>query len=242
MNTLRMSFLCSASRIKHRIGLLTLLLLWPAFASATCSPTEVCVVTSGTAISNGPFNFAGKGFSASGLFDFGASTNVFHPYDVGDFYEAQLQGGTDTAFLLQFELTVKGVPWGIPNGGFAELLFFGFPVLYPVGQSSAPFSFDGSFKGAPEPFAPGLGCDVLNCKTLNFRGLGTVIVDVLPWEDTPFVQVIQETYTFGALPEPATLSLFAIGLIGLAMRGHIRCRRGVICGNSYQRNSDKKCE
>jgi hypothetical protein len=67
--------LCGGARKKRLISLLILLLLWPAFASAACSPTQVCVATTGTAVSDGPFNFAGDGFSASGVFAFGASPN-----------------------------------------------------------------------------------------------------------------------------------------------------------------------
>jgi hypothetical protein len=51
--------------------LITLLFLWPAFASAVCSPGQTCVVTSGTVVVSGgppvPLNFAGRDFSASGV-------------------------------------------------------------------------------------------------------------------------------------------------------------------------------
>jgi hypothetical protein len=67
MNTLRiLSLMCGGSRIKHLISLLTLPLLWPAFASAACLPSQVCWVSSGTVVLPGPdfssvpFNFAGR--------------------------------------------------------------------------------------------------------------------------------------------------------------------------------------
>jgi hypothetical protein len=58
--------------------LIALLLLWPAFASAACSPsgdflTQVCSITSGTATYQFDnewidFHFAGNGFSGTGYF------------------------------------------------------------------------------------------------------------------------------------------------------------------------------
>src|SRR5262245_18553020 len=192
MNTLRTLSL---------VGLLTLLLLWPACASAACSPTQTCAVTSGTAVSDfgmNPFNFAGKGFSASGAFSFDASENLGRTFEPGDFYDAILAGDTNDNLIVQFDLTVNGVPWGIPDGGDAELFFSGFTKIYSAGQFSAPFSFDGFFKGAPEPFAPGLGCDVLNCQTLNFRGIGMFTIDVFPFDTDNFLLLVEkETYTFG---------------------------------------------
>jgi PEP-CTERM motif len=222
----------NTSRTLSLVGLLTLLLLWPAFASAACSPTQVCVATSGTADVSFefPFNFAGKGFSASGeLTEYGNLGNS--PFTVaflqiGSTYDASIAGITGGGLLTQFELTVNGVPWGIPAGGDASVFF---SAVLPVTGSSGvtqPFSFEGSFTGAPEPFAPGLGCDVLNCKTLNFAGGGIVFFGLTPHEGgPPSMELAQETFNFGVVPEPSTASLLLLGFAGLAILGWRRRSR-----------------
>ena len=208
--------------MKH---LIALLLLAPALASAACLPTQVCVATSGTAVVNFefPFDFAGKGFSASGeLTNFG---NFDSPFTVtflerGSFYDASISG-TTVDLLTQFELTVNGVPWGIPAGGGASV---NFPTtLYVNGASliTQPFGFEGSFTGAPEPFAPGLGCDVLKCETLNFSGGGIVTFGLYQYSpDTPDFWVLgSETFTVLSrrVPEPSTASLLLLGFAGCAL-------------------------
>jgi hypothetical protein len=93
------------------------------------------------------------------------------------------------------------------------------PVNGPL-EVSRRFTFEGSFKGAPEPFAPGLSCDVLNCKTLNFGGGGIVTFGLFPYGGGgPFMVLAQETFNFGVVPEPSTASLLLLGFAGLAILG-----------------------
>jgi len=209
--------------------LIILLLLAPVVASAACLPSEFCSVRSGTPFTltgsdqSLSFNIAGSDFSASAML-----TDLCCLLPFREFFEVDSDpwfesfGGSTPFPLAQFALTVNGVPWGIPAGGSAEAVFFAdLGVPFPVEASgfSVPFGFQGSFTGAPEPFAPGVGCDVLNCQTLNFRGGGIVTTFL---NGGPFQTVVEsQTFTFNA-PEPSTASLLLIALAGLAVIGRRR--------------------
>jgi hypothetical protein len=180
-----------------------------------------------------PFNFAGKGFSASGeLTDWGNQQSPFTVtfLQLGSTYDASIGGSTGAGdSITQFELTVNGVPWGIPAGGDASVFF---SATLPVTLSfsgTRPFSFEGSFTGVPEPFNTSLGCDVLNCKTLNFSGGGIVTFDLSPYNgSSQFFVLNSETFNFGVVPEPSTASLLLIAFAGLAVMGRRRRSRATL--------------
>jgi len=236
MNTLRiLSLVCGTSRVKYPIGLLTLFLLWPALASADCSPAQPsCLITSGSAVIDpnapcsygfgpcAPFNFAGRNFSASGvIIDLSGFNLPFDPdlFIAGGSFPLLFSGGP-------FELTLNGVPWGNIDTGEGTWVFFSAIldlccVGFGSGGNQSPFSFEGGFTGAPEPFSPGLGCDVLNCVTLEFRGSGIVTYDVGD-NGAAMGPLIFTFAAVPAVPEPATLSLFALGLVGVGFMGRRR--------------------
>jgi hypothetical protein len=57
----------------------------------------------------------------------------------------------------------------------------------------------------------------MNCEFLSLAGHGTVTIDVMPYPGLPGAfEVAKETVTF--VPEPTTLSLFALGLVGVPMQ------------------------
>ena len=204
--------------------LIALLPLAPVVASAACIPSELCSVRSGTPITltgsdeSLSFNIAGRDFSASAML---TDLCCFLPFNElfqsdSDPWSESFAGSTPFP-LAQFALTVNGVPWGIPAGGDASVLFFadlGVPFPAEASPFSVPFGFQGSFTGAPEPFAPGLGCDVLNCQTLNFRG-GGIVTTFLVRAPGGQTVVDSQTFTFNA-PEPSATSLLLIGFAGLA--------------------------
>jgi hypothetical protein len=228
--------------MKRLISLLTLLLLWPAFASATTpgiSEVFLPPVTSGTA-SNlygapaVPFDFAGNGYSGEGSVLFLASVDnpLSMPVSVGPF-DGGLKFNTVDGETLSIGLTVNGVGYGIPSGGSggaAGLEIDGGALITGVGTFSGPASLFGIYTGLPAASIPpcpptcDLNCNVANCVNFHFGGSGIVTMHVIPDPYNTFpgaLRVASETFTFGA-PEPATLSLFALGLVGV---GFMRRRK-----------------
>jgi hypothetical protein len=167
MNTLRiLSLVCGASGIKRLSGLLILLLLWPAFASAACLPspndilTQECFITSGTASYQFPdsfidFHFAGDGFSGTGYFllpednpisfvqppgPFQIHIGINNDFDFANFPSPM--GDTGYALVLT-ELTFNGVPLPLPGPTGLPAAGIEFESFVPLIKGAGTFS--GSF-------------------------------------------------------------------------------------------------
>jgi hypothetical protein len=236
MNTLRISLVCGTSRIKHLIGLLTLLLLWPASASAACTPNggelpnQLCYITSGTATYQFPdnevdFHFIGNGFSVTGGFELTDpdNPNIQNPflfsqppglflftYHINDDY--LLHGTGDlSSTLFVTELTFNGVPQPLPGPSAVALAFDSYvPSITGAGTFSGTFAVGNFYYADTHGNVFGF--------VGNYNAAGTTTIDVVPWPGLPGrFQYTDETWTWRA-PEPTALSLFALGLVGLAMR------------------------
>jgi PEP-CTERM motif len=232
MNTLRiLSLVCGASGIKRLSGLLILLLLWPAFASAACLPspndilTQECFITSGTASYQFPdsfidFHFAGDGFSGTGSFllpednpisfvqppgPFQIHIGINNDFDFANFPSPM--GDTGYALVLT-ELTFNGVPLPLPGPTGLPAAGIEFESFVPLIKGAGTFS--GSF------FSDVFYGDT-HGNVLGFVGndLSTTTVDVVPYPPVPgLFEITHETWTW-KVPEPTTLSLFALGLVGV---------------------------
>ena len=197
--------------------LIALFLLWPAFVSAQ----ETLVITNGTVTADFAdntviFNATGSDFSLSGGFSLSPDNNpASFPQPLGPFSLGLF--GSDLNDGLGIALTLNGVMLDIPENGLdaASTLFASGGVITGPGTFSGMFELIGTYDvGTPSPS----DTDCSRCAYVIFAGEGTATGNVVPYPGSPgFFKVENETLTFTA-PEPATFSLFAFGLVGLAMR------------------------
>jgi PEP-CTERM motif len=196
--------------------LIALFLLWPAFVSAQ----ETLVITNGTVTADFAdntviFNATGSDFSLSGGFSISPDNNpASFPQPLGPFSLGLF--GSDLNDGLDIALTLNGVMLDIPENGLgaASTLFASGGVIKGPGTFFGAFELIGTYVGTPNPS----DTDCSQCVNLIFAGEGTASGNVVPYPGSPgFFKVENETLTFTA-PEPATFTLFAFGLVGLAMR------------------------
>jgi hypothetical protein len=117
--------------MRRAIILLTLLLAGPSLASAQ----ETFNAASGSFViqygaTMEPFTVAGPGFSASGTHLLSPINPLNFPYPPG--VNTLHIPGTTSDLNLTMDLTVRGVPFGLPpgpDGGEAQSIFHGAPVV-----------------------------------------------------------------------------------------------------------------
>jgi hypothetical protein len=203
--------------------LLTLLLLWPALASATdpmCVDTQCNFsITAGSAFvgDGATFNVSGPGFTASG--GWGTTGSPFPEgfSDISPGVPFNIQWGENCDG--EFSMSVGWNGGGASTGaGFNEPCGEGSFATSPIsitgaGVYKAGFSLFGSVDGD--------GCLPVACnESVLVQGTGIATMNIIP-EGNGLFEVASTTVTFGA-PEPSTASLLLIAFTGLAVLGRRR--------------------
>jgi hypothetical protein len=181
-----------------------------------------------------PFTVAGPGFSASGTHRLSPINPLDFPYPPG--VNTLHIPGTTSDLNLTMDLTVRGVPFGLPpgpDGGEAQSIFHGAPVvLSGPGTFFGTFTYFGSFIGVPLSVIsanPGKTCRQLICSSFLIDGGGAVTYDVVPFPQVPgALEISTATFSFQA-PEPSTTSLLLVAFAGLAIEAGCRRLRARLC-------------
>jgi hypothetical protein len=207
-------------------------------AIAPSVKADPIVITGGTltvtgAIPGGPrFTLTGDNFSVSGGGEQGSSPSCF-PCRSGDFIS--VGGFFAGSSLRSGTVIVDGMTFsGLMSG---QLVFTGPPILIPEAMTnisiSGPFTMRGfinvcAFK--PIPSLPDCGGnDVLFTTDLVGQGIVTINLTFLRiLNGRPLFQMSSVTYTFqeAEIPEPMTITLLTLGVIGLGAKRAYKQRRG----------------
>jgi hypothetical protein len=198
--------------------ILALLVIWPALASAQ---TYNYQITSGSFIGlTGVLTFAGNGFTGGG---FSPGMSTFGPLSLDgwtgslSWYDAD-NGDPSTGVWS----TIPSItPDPTPPGGLTSSVQSSMGFTVPVSEYN-PGTYTEAFTFGANYVVFGLNNQQAN---YQFDGQGLVTFTVVPYPGDPGVTELQNAvYTFSA-PEPATLSLFVMGLagVGLARRKSDRC-------------------
>jgi hypothetical protein len=201
--------------------ILALLVIWPALASAQ---TYNYQITSGSFIGlTGVLTFAGNGFTGGG---FSPGMSTFGPLSLDgwtgslSWYDAD-NGDPSTSVWSSIPHIMPAPTPPDPAMPSSVLSSMGFTVpgnFYAVGTYTEPFTFGANY------VVYGLNNQVQN---FQFFGQGLVQFTVGPYPPYPgdpgLTELQSAVYTFSA-PEPATLSLFVIGLAALRLRRKRTCQ------------------
>jgi PEP-CTERM motif len=148
------------------------------------------------------FSFSGNGFNVSGNWGFGYYVNpLTFPLLPGGYSFQMSNGNSET-------LSMGGQ-------GDSSMAFYGGADITGPGSYTVPFSMDGTIN-APTPECP-------NCNAVHFQGDGMAALQVI---NDPYVSgallVTSESFTVDPktqdIPEPGTLGLLVLGLMGLGSR------------------------
>jgi hypothetical protein len=205
-------------------GILLALLGVIPVANATLITTgEIQVLTPITG--RGNFSFLIGDISVNGFFDEG--TRLLRP----GFEGTSFDGNHNTSVAIDMFYGYVESQFVLWRGGtgpvFTSLSTTALGAVLMQGQTvyRSSFDFEGSLCGA---FRTNTPCDVI-FPSLTGQGIAEFVFDESVLDDgRHYFTPTKATYTFTAIPEPAPLALFCVGLIGIAF-----AKRRRLLGQAY---------